>query len=268
LTEQYQSEKQIDKSPEIDRLVMHEKQLQKKKVSLEELIEYLKHQLDTLATKYTKIESQYRDLSVKYDNLRHTKPAGRRTSERNTNNKTTDGIDFAKYFANKPVTTELSAVSSNKTISKWVKLILHESQRVYERSVITLFVIDELKLGQLTIPRTSQVEGICRLTRARLRIDFNTIYTDNGEIEIEGTAFHLDKSRGIPVHLKRDDNILESLKQHARDAAEIIDPSTLMPTILESETPVGREFYAELSEETMIWAKIKKKERGQEGRVC
>jgi len=203
LTEQYQSEKQIDKRPEIDRLVKYEKQLQEKKVSQEELVEYLKHQLDTLATKYTKIENQYRDLSLKYDNLRHTKPAGRRTSERSTNNKTTDGIDFAKYFANKPVTTELSAVSSDRTIGKWVKLILHESQRVYEQSVITLFVIDELKLGQLTIPRKSQVEGICRLTRARVRIDFNTIYTDNSEIEIEGTAFHLDKSRGIPVHLER-----------------------------------------------------------------
>jgi len=259
LTEQYQSEKQIDKSPEIDRLVMHEKQLQKKKVSQEELIEYLKHQMDTLATKYTKLESQYRYLSLKYDNLRHANAASSRLRVRSANgkvNKKTDGIDFAKYFANKPVTTELTARSSNKAISKWVKLILNENQRVYEQSVITMFVVEDFKLGTLSIPKNSQVEGICRLTRTRLHIDFKRIYTTHAEIKIEGTAFHLDKSRGIPVRVKRDDGLVESLKRHAMDAADIIDPSSIFPDVLKLETPLSREFYAELSEETMIWGRI------------
>ena len=259
LTENYLSEKQIDKSPEIDRLVKHEKQLLEKKVNREELIEYLKHQMDTLAMKYTNLESQYRDLSRKYDNLRRTNAAGNHPRVRSANgkvNEKTDGIDFAKYFANKPVTTDLIANRDNRQSAVWVKLILNEGQKVYEQSVITLFVADDFKLGQKSIPKNSQVEGICRLTRTRLHIDFKKIYTNQFEIEIKGTAFHLDKSRGIPVRVKRDGSLVESLKRHAMDAADIIDPSSILPDVLESETHLSREFYAELSEETMIWGRI------------
>ena len=89
-----------------------------------------------------------------------------------------------------------------------------------------------------------------------MHIDFKRIYTTHAEIEIEGTAFHLDKSRGIPVRVKRDDSLVESLKRHAMDVADIIDPSSILPNVLESETHLSREFYAELSEETMIWGRI------------
>ncbi|MCH8021500.1 hypothetical protein IH785_16785, partial [candidate division KSB1 bacterium] len=49
---------------------------------------------------------------------------------------------------------------------------------------------------------------------------------------------------------------VESLKRHAMDAADIIDPSSILPDVLKLETPLSREFYAELSEETMIWGRI------------
>lgn len=266
LTEEYQPTKEVERRPEIDRLVSHEKQLQEKKVSQEELIQQLQIQLDTLVMQYARLEHQYRELSINYNRLRNAQTAGKKVNAGSANDKirTTPGyVDFAKFFADKSVTTELGTVSTPKDVSQWVKLILYEKQNVYEQAVITFFVLDEFKLDGLTIPKKSQVEGVCKLTRSRVYVDFNRIYVGENEIAIAGTAFHLDKSRGIPARLKRDDSILESLKQHAKDAAEIIDPSTIIPNVLESETPVGREFYAEISEETMIWAKIKKKEWAQ-----
>ncbi len=262
LTEDYQPDIEDEKRPEIDRVVRHEKQLREKKVNQEEQIKQLQTHLDTLTARYAKLEQQYQALAVNYERLRNLKTVGRSNSGHSTSkiSKPANNIDFAKYFANKPLSTELSALSTKANASNWVKLIVYESQKVYDQSIITFFVVDEFKLDGITIPKKSQIEGICRLTRSRVHIDFNRLYVENGEIEIEGTAFHLDKSRGIPVRLKRDDNILESLKQHARDAAEIIDPSTVIPNVLESETPVSREFYAEIFEESMIWAKIQKKE--------
>lgn len=262
LTEDYQPPEEVEKPPEIDRLVRHEKQIQQKKVNQEELIHQLQIHLDTLTTRYVKLEQQYQALAENYERLRKSKTAAiaTRGKGRSTGkiNRQANNIDFAKYFANKQVSSELSAASSTGISSQWVKLILYENQKVYEQSVITFFVVDEFKLDGITVPRKSQIEGVCRLTGSRVHIDFNRLYLGDREIEIEGNAFHLDKSRGLPASLKRDDNILESLKQHARDAAEIIDPSTIIPNVLESETPVGREYYAEIFEETMIWAKIQR----------
>lgn len=244
---------------------------------------YSKESFDTLAVNCGVLLEKYRELVLKYHELKKQVDKGKavksvprkkrskprlasKSSSRRAANGNSGNFDYTKYIRGS-TKNELSNEGSNTGLNsnaqfEWATLTLTQTQRIYDRSVVTFDVAENFEFDGVSIPHLSKVEGVAQVSRGRARvyISFKKLYKFDQVFDIEGEIFSLDRSRGINVFLQGESSVAEGIKREATDLIGLIDPTrtTVSRRVLQ-DTDVGREVFGTVEAGTMVLAKIRKR---------
>lgn len=171
--------------------------------------------------------------------------------------KPSNEIDFTQYFKSTASTrSQTSARPSRKAEEGYhfVQAIALENQTVYLGSIVTFQVTDAVRFEDGSAVRQGcALSGeVTQMSGSRVFIEFNDICG----IAIEGRVYSLNRSPGIQADIKRGSSG-GRLANKAKDVLQAFDQSDIAGALMQSDYD-KRELYADLYEDLMILARIRK----------